>query len=61
MGEKGRMLDGRFTLNGDVYFENWQNVQQFVQLGCGFNFIDNAGKAQIYGSELEANALLTLT
>jgi iron complex outermembrane receptor protein len=59
VGEKGRMLDGRFTLNGDVYFENWQNVQQFVQLGCGFNFIDNAGKAQIYGSELEANALLT--
>jgi iron complex outermembrane recepter protein len=58
LGEKARFLDDRITVNGDVYFESWDGVQQFVQLSCGFNFVNNAGKAQVYGSELETKAIL---
>jgi iron complex outermembrane receptor protein len=58
IGEKAQLLDNRLTINSDVYFENWSKVQQFVQLPCGYYFDDNAGKAQVYGSELEIKALI---
>src|SRR5579862_3799932 len=59
LGEKAQLLDNRVTLNGAIYFENWEGVQQVVALSCGFPYSDNAGKAQVYGGELELKAILT--
>ena len=52
-GEKMRFLDGRISVNGAIYYEDWTNVQQQVAPGCGFKFTANAGKARAYGAELE--------
>jgi outer membrane receptor protein involved in Fe transport len=53
LGEKARFLDRRVTVNGDVYYEDWSGVQQQVAPACGFKFTANAGKATIYGVEME--------
>ncbi len=58
LGEKLRLLDSRLSINGDIYYEDWTNVQQQVAPSCGFKFTANAGKARVYGSELELGAVL---
>jgi iron complex outermembrane receptor protein len=58
LGEKWRTNDGRLSLNGAVFYSRWSDAQQFVGLPCGFNFSTNTGNADIYGSELELNAIL---
>jgi iron complex outermembrane receptor protein len=58
LGEKLKMLDSRVSINGDVYYEDWSNIQQQVAPGCGFKFTTNAGKAKVYGAELEAAVIL---
>jgi iron complex outermembrane recepter protein len=58
LGEKMKALDSRVSINGDVYYEDWSNLQQQVAPLCGFKFTANAGKAKVYGAELEATILL---
>jgi outer membrane receptor protein involved in Fe transport len=58
LGEKLKMLDSRVSINGDVYYEDWSNVQQQVAPGCGYKYTTNAGKAKVYGAELEAAVVL---
>ena len=58
LGEKLRFLDSRISVNGAVYYEDWTNVQQQVAPTCGFKFTTNAGKATVYGAELEVAAVL---
>jgi outer membrane receptor protein involved in Fe transport len=58
LGEKVKMINSRVSINGDVYYENWSNIQQEVAPGCGFKFTANAGKAKIYGAELEVAVIL---
>ena len=53
VGEKLRLLDSRLSINGDIYYEDWSNLQQQVAPGCGYKFTTNAGKAKVYGAELE--------
>jgi outer membrane receptor protein involved in Fe transport len=53
VGEKLRLFDSRVSVNGDVYYEDWSNLQQQVAPGCGYKFTTNAGKAKVYGAELE--------
>ncbi len=59
LGEKARMFDGRLTVNADVYYIQWSNVQQLVNQTCGYPLTQNAGNAQSYGPELEVSARLT--
>ena len=59
LGEKVKLFDQRVTINSDVYYENWSGVQQKIVLSCGFNYVDNAGTAGIYGGELELQARLS--
>ena len=59
VGEKARALGGRLTINSDVYYEKWTNVQQAVDPSCGFGFTSNAGSATVYGTEVELSASLT--
>lgn len=58
IGEKLRMFDARLSVNSDIYYEDWTNVQQQVAPSCGFKFTANAGKATVYGGELEIAAVL---
>ena len=54
-GVKTRVMDGRLTLAGSVYYNSWTNLQQSVELPtCGFVFSANAGAAKSLGFELEA-------
>jgi outer membrane receptor protein involved in Fe transport len=58
LGEKLRLADSRISVNGDVYYIDWSNVQQEVSTLCGFNYTANAGRATVYGAELEVSAVL---
>jgi iron complex outermembrane recepter protein len=58
LGEKARVINSRISINGDIYYEDWSNVQQQVAPGCGFKYTTNAGKAKVYGAELEVAFVL---
>ncbi len=58
-GEKWRGLDGKLTINGDFYFNQWKNIQQLVTPPCGFGYTANAGNAETFGPELEVAYKLT--
>jgi iron complex outermembrane recepter protein len=59
LGEKWRSSDGRFSINAAGYFESWVGVQQVNALSsCGYVYTANVGDAHVYGSEIEARAIL---
>lgn len=56
-GAKGRLLDDRVTFSGSVYYIQWNNIQQTVNLpSCGYTVTTNVGDAKSYGTELDINA-----
>jgi outer membrane receptor protein involved in Fe transport len=58
LGEKARFDDRRFTVNADVYYIEWKNIQQVLSLTCGYPYNTNAGNAKSYGPEAEISALI---
>jgi outer membrane receptor protein involved in Fe transport len=59
LGEKLRLADNRVTINGSVYFEKWNGVQQANSLSsCGYTYTANAGNAHVRGAELEIQAIV---
>ncbi len=59
VGEKARFADRRITVNADVYYIKWTDIQQVLSLTCGYPYNTNVGNAKSYGPELEVSALLT--
>ncbi len=59
LGEKARFADRRITIDADVYYIKWTNIQQVVSLTCGYPANINAGNARAYGPELETSFRLT--
>jgi iron complex outermembrane receptor protein len=59
LGEKAQLSDSRFTINADVYYNDWKQVQQQVNLACAFEVQINAGGAATYGPEIELSVRLT--
>jgi len=59
VGEKARLDDRRFSVNADVFYVKWHNIQQLVVLSCGYPYNTNVGDAKTYGPELEASARIT--
>ena len=59
VGEKARLADRRFTVNADVFYVKWHNIQQLVVLSCGYPYNTNVGDAKTYGPELEMAAKIT--
>jgi iron complex outermembrane recepter protein len=59
VGEKSRFADRRFTVNADVFYVKWHNIQQLVVLSCGYPYNTNVGDAKTYGPELEMAAKVT--
>ncbi len=64
LGEKGTFGEGRWTMNVDGFYIDWDNVQTLHNLACGYNFAQNAGKVTSQGVEWEgkirATSALTL-
>jgi outer membrane receptor protein involved in Fe transport len=56
IGEKLRTTDQRFSLNGSLFWINWRNIREFIDLACGFGAYINSAAARSRGGELEASA-----
>lgn len=53
-GLKGKFLDKKLSVNADVYYLEWTDLQQKISLPvCGSSLIANVGNAVSYGPELE--------
>ena len=59
LGYKGVLNNGRVTLNASTFYNRWSGIQQFRRLLCGFGFTANAGRAAIYGLDLDVKAKLS--
>jgi iron complex outermembrane receptor protein len=59
VGEKAKFDDRRFTVNADVFYVKWHNIQQLIVLSCGYPYNTNVGDAKTYGPEVEMSAKLT--
>lgn len=59
LGEKARFDDRRITVNADVFYVKWHDIQQVIPLSCGYPYNTNAGDAKSYGPELEITTKLT--
>jgi outer membrane receptor protein involved in Fe transport len=59
VGEKAHFDDRRFTVNADVFYVKWHNIQQLIVLSCGYPYNTNVGDAKTYGPELEMSAKVT--
>lgn len=59
VGEKAKFNDRRITVNADVFYVKWHNIQQLIVLSCGYPYNTNVGQAKAYGPELEITAKLT--
>jgi len=59
VGEKSTLFHGGLTLDATGFLINWNNVQTTRDLACSYYFIENKGKIQSRGLELEAAFKLT--
>ena len=63
-GMKSLLMDGRLSVNADVFYIKWNHIQVDINLPCTFDYNTNAGAARSYGSEVEfklkPSSLLTL-
>ncbi len=57
VGWKTAWSDNRVTVNGAVFFIDWQDIQvSTFEPGTPFNVVRNEGEAEVTGIELEINA-----
>jgi outer membrane receptor protein involved in Fe transport len=59
LGEKGTFADGRWKMNVDGFYIDWDDVQTLHQLNCGYNFAQNTGKVTSQGIEWESQVRVT--
>ena len=52
-------MDGRAVVNAAVYHSNWEGIPVNVIGTCGLASVDNAGKAEVQGLEMESTVFLT--
>ena len=54
VGSKSRLLNNRLSINADVFYVKWKNIQQGVYLPtCAYTYNANAGDATSKGFEFE--------
>ncbi len=58
IGEKAKFADRRISVNADIYYIKWTDIQQVISLTCGYPYNTNAGNAKSYGPELEVSAVV---
>ncbi|MBV8495209.1 MAG: TonB-dependent receptor [Gammaproteobacteria bacterium] len=60
IGAKDTVLGGRLQANTSVFYNEWNNIQQYVSESCGpYAYGTNGGNAVSKGFDLQARALLT--
>jgi iron complex outermembrane recepter protein len=61
VGAKTAWFDRHLIVNSSLYYINWSNIQvsDFTDDTNALTFVANAGKARVYGAELEVEARLT--
>jgi iron complex outermembrane receptor protein len=59
LGSKNLLFDNRVAIDGDVFYVDWHNIQQSVNLPiCGASITLNVGAAETYGAEAQIRAKL---
>ncbi|HSY26542.1 MAG TPA: TonB-dependent receptor, partial [Burkholderiaceae bacterium] len=53
VGNKSRFLNNTLSVNADLFYINWKNLQQLLSFDCGFNYVTNVGSATSSGAEME--------
>jgi len=53
VGDKSRFLNNTLSVNADLFYINWKNLQQLLSFNCGFNYVTNVGSATSSGAEME--------
>jgi iron complex outermembrane recepter protein len=54
LGSKNKLFDRHLEIGASVYRIDWSNIQQLVYVSsCGQQFVDNLGKAQSNGFDLQ--------
>ncbi|PRC93391.1 TonB-dependent receptor [Solimicrobium silvestre] len=54
VGDKSRFLDNTLSVNADLFYIDWKNLQQQITLAnCGYAYNTNVGSATSYGGEIE--------
>ncbi|MRW89236.1 TonB-dependent receptor [Duganella sp. FT80W] len=57
VGSKSRFLNNHVSLNADVFYVKWKNIQQAVYMpNCGYTYNANAGNATTKGFEFDIKA-----
>jgi outer membrane receptor protein involved in Fe transport len=59
VGEKAKLFDNWLSINSDIYYIKWTDVQQTLLLLCGYEYEANAGNGRSFGPEIEINAKLS--
>jgi outer membrane receptor protein involved in Fe transport len=60
VGAKDTVLGGRLQVNTSVFYNQWNNIQQYVSESCGpYAYGTNAGDAVSDGFDLQLRAILT--
>lgn len=59
VGQKGQFFDNRVRLNASAFLVDWTDVQTNIALPCSYFFINNSGKVQSKGVELDLSARVT--
>ena len=54
VGNKSRFLNNTLSVNADLFYIDWKNIQQQItNPGCGYAYNTNVGSATSYGGEME--------
>lgn len=53
LGYKNTWADGKLVTNAALFYNKWNNLQQYRFLDCGWGFTSNVGSAQTTGFELD--------
>ena len=60
VGAKDTFLDSRLQVNTSIFYNQWNNIQQYLGVSCGpFAYGTNGGDAVSDGFDLQLRALLT--
>jgi outer membrane receptor protein involved in Fe transport len=60
VGAKDTVLNGRLQVNTSIFYNKWNNIQQYVSESCGpYAYGTNAGDAVSDGFDLQLRAILT--
>lgn len=59
VGEKGKLANGRLTLDVDAFYIDWRDVQTIHNLACTYYYAENQGRIRSQGLELESKLRVT--